>query len=254
MKTTDVIDIHAHLALPGTLYKGHEATADDLIQQMEMNSVDLAVVLAVASDKEKEYNDFIADTVQEFPDRFIGFGSVHPQNKNALKELDRFQDLGLQGVKIHPVMQNIHCDTPKLYAVAKKCADINIPVLIHSYFPHDILESERLYKLVTENKDTTFILAHMGGHRFLDCISYMGPQAPNVYFDISSVSFMFSRSPYAEQVVWLIQKIGVDRVMFGSNYPVYDLADALAAFDDLGLSFEESQHVLGKTAADLLKL
>lgn len=255
MDTVDVVDAHCHL------YPENHEDPEALLHQMDTTAVDVAVILAVAPGNVKDtqqYNDFIADTVKAFPDRFIGFGSVCPTDgKKAVQELERFSDLGLKGVKLHPVKQRFQCDIPEMDAIAKKCEDLNIPMLIHSYFPYDILESERLYRLVVDHPDTTFILAHMEGHRFLDCYSYCTRRREgfhNVYFDVSSTAVMFRRSPYSKQIKWIIEQMGTDRVVFGSNYPTYQLVDALSAFDDLGLSFEESQHVLGKTIVELLKV
>lgn len=263
MNTVDIIDAHAHVAPPGSLFNTYEAAPEDLISQMDMNSVDMAVILPVATEKGKakvtgKYNDFIADTVKKSPDRFIGFGSVHPKDgKKALEELDRFPDAGLKGVKVHPVLQNFHCNSEEMDSIAKKCGDLYLPILIHSHFLCDTQEFEGLYKLVVNHEDTTFVLAHTSGHTFLDCYSYVERRRSgkdNVYFDVSSVCMMFRRSPYTDHLTWLLQQMGVDRVVFGSNYPVYDVMDALLAFDELGLSFEESQQVLGKTIAELLKL
>lgn len=262
MNTVDIIDAHVHLAPPGGQYKLYEATPEDVITQMDNNSVDMAVILAVAPKGNTtltgKYNDFIADTVKKFPDRFIGFGSVHPiDGKKALEELDRFPGLGLKGLKVHPVVQNFHCNSEEMNAVAHKCGELALPVLIHSHFLYDTHESEQLYTLLVNNEDTVFILAHTGGHTFLDLYSYVERRRSgkdNVYFDVSSVCMMFERSPYTDHLRWLIQQMGVDRVVFGSNYPKYDLMDALLAFDELNLPFEEAEYVLGKTIATLLKL
>ena len=257
----DIIDAHAHLAPYQD--EGDNAPADDLVTQMEMTSVDIAVVLAAAPEKgnlaaTEQHNEFIADITAQFHDQLIGMGSVHPgDGKKATEELDRFSDLKLKGVNLHPVVQHFHCDSKGMDALAKKAADLDIPVLIHSYFPYNIAESERLYKSVVTHCNTKFILAHMGGHAFLDCYAYVEKRrtgADNVYFDVSSVVMMFAKSPYTENLRWLIEQMGSDRVVFGSNYPRYQLMDALEAFHEMGLSFEDSQHVLAKTMVELLKL
>ncbi len=251
--TPDVVDAHAHVAL-------HEPLKD-LIMQMDMTSVDMAVILFVAEKdvgRTQKYHDFIADTVKGAPDRFIGFGSVHPDGgKKALEELDRFPDLGLKGVKFHPLLQNFHCNSEEMDTIAKRAEDLDIPLLIHSYFPYNRGESEGLYKLITNHPGTTFILAHVGGPAFLECYAYVERRrsgVDNVYFEVSSVSVTFRRSPYREHLKWLLEQMGADRVMFGSDYPRYQVVDALAAFDELELSFKDSQQILGKTIANLLKL
>lgn len=251
MDTVDVVDAHCHLY--------PESNTHALLEQMDTASVDVAVILAVAPnnvDKTQHLNEFIADTTKAFPDRFIGFGSVHPKTgEKAVQELERFPDLGLKGVKLHPVNQGFQCDIPEMDQISKKCEDLGLPILVHSYFPYNVLESERLYRCVVDHPDTLYILAHMGGHRFLDCLPYCARRKEgvhNVYFEVSSTAVMVKRSPYTEQLKWIITQMGTDRVVFGSNYPTYDLVDALSAVDDLGLSFEESQHILGRTLYDLL--
>ena len=40
-----------------------------------------------------------------------------------------------------------------------------------------------------------------------------------VWIDISVVATMFANSPFAEQLSWVLHKVGTDRVIFGSDYP-----------------------------------
>src|ERR1022692_4911451 len=47
-------------------------------------------------------NDLIAALCRRFGDQFVGFGSVDPLRPNAVAELERFPDLGLTGLKVHP--------------------------------------------------------------------------------------------------------------------------------------------------------
>ncbi|MBU7016185.1 MAG: amidohydrolase family protein [Theionarchaea archaeon] len=257
--STDIIDAHVHLSMPGDSSEPI-GSVEDLVMQMDMTSVDAAVILPNPLPKgmnPEKYNEFIADTVKQYP-QFVGFGSVNPlDGAKALKELDRFPSLHLKGLKLNPLLQNFNCDTKEMEKIAQKCNDMDIPILIHSYFPFNTQESERLYRLVQNHEETVFILAHTGGHTFVDFFSYVERRKTgkdNVYFDVSSISIMFRRSPYTEQLTWLLQQMGADRVIFGSNYPKYQLVDALAAFDELSLSFSESQHIMGKTITHLLNL
>ncbi len=263
MNTVDVIDAHCHLCTAENPYRyGCEAPVEELIEQMDLASVDVAVVLAVATQSNRkataQYNDFIAHTVEEFPDRLVGFGSVHPADgKKALEELERVVDLGLKGIKLHPLFQHVHCDSPEMNQIAESAAQLDIPLFIHSYFPYMTEEAEHLYNLITAHPGTQFILAHTGGHTFLDFYAYVEMRSKgqdNVYFEISSLSVMFRKSPYTEHIKWLVEQMGADRVIFGSNYPRYQLVEALSAFDELGLSFDDSQQILGRTIAELLKL
>ncbi len=140
--------------------------------------------------------------------------------------------------------------------VCAKAGELGLPVMIHSYFPFDIKQSEGLFTVVTNHPDTIFILAHMGGHSFLEFYPFIEHKKAynHVYFDISSILFMFRNSPYTSHIVWFIEKMGSDRVMFGSNYPAHHVVEALSAFDDFKIPFEHSKNILGITAAGLLDL
>ncbi len=250
----DVIDAHTHL--PDN--SSSDEMLKDLILQMDLTSVDVSVILPIAYDTSSTLNNFVADTVKKYPDRLIGLGSIHPKDeRKALKEMERFPDLHLGGVKLHPLLQNFHLSTPEMDSIAEKAETLELPLFIHSYFPHNTAESEGLYRLTVNYPRTQFVLAHLGGPAFLDCYAYVERRRAgydNVYFDLSSVAVIFRKSPYLSHIKWLIEQIGADRVMFGSNYPKYQLVEALSAFDELGLSFKESQQILGKTASNLLKL
>ncbi|MGC1121094.1 MAG: amidohydrolase family protein [Candidatus Methanofastidiosia archaeon] len=256
----DVIDAHVHLAGSGGSFD--QNTLDDLTLQMDIAAVDMAVVFAVASQEgitpTQDSNTAVAAAVNEVPERLVGFCSVHPaQGEKAVQEVERGYSLGLKGIKFHPLLQNFHCDSDTMHLLARKAADLNMPILIHSSFPYNAKESENLYHLVSSNPETHFVLAHMGGYQFLDCYAYVEKRKSgmeNTYFELSTIAPMFRRSPYTPQVKWLIEQMGADRVVFGSNYPHYQLVDALAAFRELELSYEDSQQILGKTLATLLNL
>ncbi|MBU7015687.1 MAG: amidohydrolase family protein [Theionarchaea archaeon] len=256
----DVFDAHVHLAgSNGSLDKD---VLDDLSLQMDIAAVDMAVVFAVTSQEgmalTEDSNSAVAAAISEMPERLVGFCSVHPaQGTKALQELERCHSLGLRGIKLHPVLQDFHCDCDALHLLAKKAADLSMPILIHSSFPYNSRESESLYHLVSSHPETDFLLAHTGGFQFLDCYAYVEKRKSgieNIYFELSTLVPMFRRSPYTPQVKWLVEQMGADRVVFGSNYPHYQLVDALTAFRELELSYEDSQQILGKTLATLLNL
>jgi predicted TIM-barrel fold metal-dependent hydrolase len=256
----DVIDAHVHLdSSKGSL---DQNTLEDLTLQMDIAAADMAVVFSVASQEgvtpTQDGNNAVAAAVNQMPERLVGFCSVHPaQGEKAIQEVERCHSLGLKGIKLHPLMQDFHCDSDTVYLLARKAAELDMPILIHSSFPYDTKESENLYHLVSSNPETNFVLAHMGGHQFLDCYAYVERRKSgndNTYFELSTITSMFRRSPYTPQVKWLIEQMGADRVVFGSNYPHCQLVDALAAFRELELKYEDSQQILGKTLAHLLNL
>jgi uncharacterized protein len=63
---------------------------------------------------------------------------------------------------------------------------------------------------------------------------------------------MFANSPFAEQLSWVLRKVGADRVIFGSDYPLDDPLGAIQAVGQLGFGETEQQAILHDNAAQLL--
>ena len=63
---------------------------------------------------------------------------------------------------------------------------------------------------------------------------------------------MLTGGPFAEQFVWVLRKVGIDRVIFGSDYPVDDPLDAIRAVAGLGFTEAELAAILHDNAAALL--
>ena len=73
-----------------------------------------------------------------------------------------------------------------------------------------------------------------------------------MWIDISVTGTMLAGSPFAEQFAWVLRKVGVDRVVFGSDYPVDDPLTAVRAVAELGFTDEEQAAILHDNADALL--
>ena len=91
--------------------------------------------------------------------------------------------------------------------------------------------------------------AHLGGYTEWDaareCL-----QGPNVYVDTSSSIAFIGRDEALES----IYQFGTDRVMFGTDFPMWMASEELERFFSLGLSEEENRAVLYGNFARLYKL
>jgi predicted TIM-barrel fold metal-dependent hydrolase len=73
--------------------KSKIVTAENLINSMNINGVDISVVMGIGwsnIDMAMEANDYIIESVQRYPTRLVGFFSVNPAwGESALKEMER---------------------------------------------------------------------------------------------------------------------------------------------------------------------
>jgi uncharacterized protein len=76
--------------------------------------------------------------------------------------------------------------------------------------------------------------------------------ADNVWFDISAIAPTYADSPVQAELVWTMRKVGIDRILFGSDWPVYTPSEAITAVRHLGLTEIEQRKVFHDNAAQLL--
>ena len=75
-------------------------------EELDMLAVLLAWDAETATGRPRVPNELVAQACRDHPEAFVGFGSVDPlKGKVAIDELERIEQLGLKGVKLHPSLQ-----------------------------------------------------------------------------------------------------------------------------------------------------
>jgi predicted TIM-barrel fold metal-dependent hydrolase len=179
--------------------------------------------------------------------------------ERSLAELRRIAARGVKVVKIHAHTQRFDVADPRVLALTKVAGEVGVVVLMDnaSILPGDC---EKLFNLALQAPKTTFIFAHLGGmnFRFWNILAAArtadGLFANNVYFDISAMVAIVADSPVEQEFVWTIRNVGVDHVLFGSDFPQYSLARNLDALDRLGLDEQETSAIRFENARRLFGL
>ncbi|MEO7983148.1 MAG: amidohydrolase family protein, partial [Bacteroidota bacterium] len=209
-------------------------------------------------ERTRNHNDRIIQLAKNNP-QFIPICSVHPDDgDSALVEMERVARLGVRFLKLHPNSQHFEVSSEGVKKVAKKAGELRLVLLFEgtSLFDADILGKYIL--LAAENSGTKFILTHMGGNKFTEFqvfmfLNHYNWYKRNVWFDIAATASEFADSPYEEQLVWTMKKVGTDRILFGSDFPLYDPAKALESFYQLGLPDSIQKQILHDNFYNLLK-
>ena len=95
----------------------------------------------------------------------------------------------------------------------------------------------------------TVIAAHLGGYSaWDDAKKYLIGAEGHIYLDTSSaLEFMSS-----EEGKDIILTHGVDRVLYGSDFPMHDPANCKKLIKALGLSSEDEEKIFHKNVEKLL--
>ena len=95
--------------------------------------------------------------------------------------------------------------------------------------------------------DTVVVMGHMGGYFHVDDAIAMAERHPNLYLETSAM-------PYPEKIGLAIERIGADRVLFGSDGPGCNPMLEVEKIRLLALSRDVEAKVLGGNATRLLRL
>lgn len=255
-----IIDTHAHI-FPDKIaekavesiggYYGikmaGEGTVSGLIEHGDKIGVEKYIIHSSATQVEQVniINEFVSN-VQASDNRLIGFGTLHPGLLNIPGEVERIISLGLKGIKLHPEFQGFCLDDEKMLPIYG-AIEGKLPVLIHMGDEHKTSSSPaRLSKILAMFPGLVVIAAHFGGYLMWDeSIEFL--VGKNLYMDTSSALFMLD----PKKATHIIRKHGSHKMLFGSDYPMWDHKEELARFMKLDLTEDERIQILGENAAEL---
>lgn len=269
------------------------------IEDMDAEGVDIQVLSPIpvtfsywaepeaAEEMAKIQNDFIAETVKQYPDRFIGLGTVPLQDVEvSIREMDRcIHELGLKGIEIGTNINGENLDATaftKFFEMAEKW---DVPLFVH---PWETLGKERMPRhnfmyTVGMPSETALAAASLinGGimERFPNlkvCFAHGGGSFPyilsrldqgwNVWPDLRTTSkppsyyakkFYFDSLNYDPlNLKFLIDCFGYEKIVMGSDYPflLREIPPGKVIDDTVELTEEQRQAILGKNALDFLNI
>ena len=260
-----IVDAHAHIYPQKIAAKAVEAVGrfygveasmagqgspEDLLANCEKAPITHFIVHSVATTARSvpTINDFIAGQCAAHPE-FIGFGTMHHEFEDMESEVDRALALGLHGFKLHPDTQQVNMDDPRLMAFYEIIAG-RAPLVVHTGdYRYDYSSPRRLARILKAFPDLVVDAAHLSGWATYD-IGYdvMAEEGlvrnERLFLDASSAFSWIGRRHMRE----LIRMWGADRVMFGSDYPMWNPAHELDEMLQCDLTDDELEHVLWRNA------
>ncbi len=227
-------------------------TAEEYIDELNAAGVKRGVILSTAFvfdggtgesrpdeyEKVKAENNWIAEQVARFPDRFVGFCSFNPLKDHALAELSRCAKTPqFKGLKLHFENSGVDLRKPdhleKIRRVFKAANDARLPIVAHiptfETRKSEAAASESsmifLNQVLPIAPDIEIQLAHLAGSGsfdpvnvaaftvFADAISSSDKRTKNLYFDLAEVS----NKEAAARLVKAMRTIGLKRFLFASD-------------------------------------
>ena len=249
------IDVHNH-------QDRDMSQADAARLVADMDRINLRVMVNLSGSQGAEFEKGYRNLPGRYPGRFIVFSNLDfagieapGWGERAAAQLERDYRNGARGLKIFKNLglsvtdasgKRVPVDDPRIDPVFEKCADLGIPVLIHSGEPRSFFEPQDKYNerwlelkqfpqrarppekyppfeqilkeqhhLFEKHPRTKFIDAHLGWlGGDLARLGALFDRLPNVYTEIGAVLAELGRQPrFAREFFVKYQ----DRVMFGKD-------------------------------------
>jgi hypothetical protein len=182
----------------------------------------------------------------------VPLGALHPYLDIVAEEAQWLREQGIRGVKLQPHFQSFQLEDKRTLRMLEVLE--GMVVLLHG--GQEIKEIEhvpttppRLLRVHEQFPEHKLVFAHLGGYQMWEEVEETLVGKP-VWFDLS---YTFEYLP-DEQIERVIRAHGVERILFGSDYPWQAPAVARAGVARLGLTEEEKEQIMGENARNLLEL
>jgi len=226
-------------------------TPAGLLGVMDEAGVDVSVILPVATrpDQVRSINDWAAEVNS---DRLVCFGAMHPDVADPAAEVDRMVSLGLKGLKLQPQFQEFYPDEERLFPLYQALQGKLIAVFHTGQeivnVPHVYARPAALARVRERFPHLVIVAAHMGGFRLRDeAKDYVVGKAQ--YLETSYCTDLTD-----QELAATIRLHGVDRVLFGTDFPWSHARADLERLCRLGLTQAETEAVAWRNASRLLGL
>jgi aminocarboxymuconate-semialdehyde decarboxylase len=229
------------------------------------------------------FNEEMADAQRRYPGRFFGTACIPLQDTDkAVSVLDHaVKELDLRGVNLPAITDDELIDVERLEPFYARVEELGIPLIVH---PTDIvfqdvlkgyggalhstigrlLDSsvtvlrlifsgvlERYPELKVMHTHAGGLLPYQAGRIDKNSRQVKLERPPSEYLKQIYVDTV---APQALTIKTAIEYYGIDRVVYGTDYPCWSPAEALQVIEDCQLSSTEKETILRTNAAKLLNI
>ncbi|PFA24458.1 MULTISPECIES: amidohydrolase family protein [Bacillus cereus group] len=232
-------------------------------------------------------NDFIAETVSAYPDRFVGLGTVPMQDgETAVREMERcIKELKLHGIEIGTNINGKNLDDPSFIEFFRMAEKWQVPIFIHPWetLGRDRMPHHNFMYTVGMPSETALAAATLIWSGMMEkfpglkiCFAHGGGSFPYILPRLDqgwqvwphlrlttyppshyAKKFYFDSLNYDPiNLKYMIERFGHEKIFMGSDYPflLREIHPGKVIDETLALSEEQKEAMLGGNAASFLNI
>jgi hypothetical protein len=146
------------------------------------------------------------------------------------------------GIKLHPLLDGYHPDDPIVHPLYELAIERGVPVLIHCGHPIFTLPWS-IEEAIVRYPEARVVLGHMGHGNivYINAAIDVAARNANVYLETSGM-------PMHTKIREAVERVGPDRVLYGSDAPFHHPRVEIEKVRVSGLPTELVDRVLGANA------
>ncbi len=237
-----IIDSHTHVDRFGW-YDPPET----IIRLMDEAGVDQSIIMTYGDAPDVEGAlEYIAEAVQKYPDRLIGYARMNPRRGEKAHRLFQkaMEVYGFKGLKLHPVGSLSHPGSRDTIEMIHLAARYGAPTLFHCGDEEYTLPLQ-IAQAAAACPEATIILGHAGGYFHVQDAIRVAERYPNVYLETSAM-------PYPRLIKEAVERVGASRVLYASDGPGCDLTIEIHKVRMAGLTPEEEEALFFRNIQRIL--
>jgi len=248
------IDVHGHQ---------YRMPTQDLAPVIAaMDTLNLQIMVNLSGRSGDELQQSVKNIADHYPNRFVVFANINFDGvgsegwtEQAVNQFEQDVKNGARGLKIYKSLgmynkdsdgNRVAVDDPRLDPIWNKCAELGVPVLIHSADPKSFWDEldadnerwlelkthprrkrsdtdpapweqiiEEQHRMFKKHPNTTFINAHMGWYaNDLGTLGQLLDELPNMNVGIGAIIAELGRQPRFAKAFFIKYQ---DRILFGKD-------------------------------------
>jgi predicted TIM-barrel fold metal-dependent hydrolase len=252
-------DVHVHIQanIPNEDVKFDAARALIAIESVDLRR---ALVLSnsynpfTTKESAREKNEFVAAAMKKHPGVLSGACAVNPIRDWAIDEIKNCHKDGLRVLKLHTVASGMDLTKPEdqstLRLIMAELKKHKMTLLVHGSFMN-AYEAKCLLKTLMEYPDVRVIIGHGLGKDYDKLLDF---NHPRFLVDVSGICIWTKTPAERRDYVAVMKKVGLEKYVFGSDWPVFHPAEIMSAVRKLPLTTTEADQIIfgnGKLLNDL---
>lgn len=184
-------------------------------------------------------NAYVREVIESTPGVY-GLVWANPRVPGYLDEAaELLEHPRFLGVKLHPLLDGYHPNDPAVHPLMRLLVERDLPVLIHCGHPIFTLPWS-IEELIASFPEARVVLGHMGHGNvvYINGAIDVAARHPRVYLETSGM-------PMHTKIREAVERVGPDRVLYGSDVPFHHPSVEILKVRVSGLAPDLVDRVLG---------